>query len=138
MIWEEFKKAAPEMAALSEERFNRSGMIMLGTLRKDGWPRISPVEFLIVDSHFLMGMIPESRKALDLLRDPRCAIHNVITQKDGTEGEIKLYGRAMDIRDLELRKRYCDELFAKIGWKPAEPRFPLFSIDTMSASLNKT
>jgi len=138
MIWEEFKKAAPEMAALGEERFNRSGMIMLGTLRKDGWPRISPVEFLIVDGHFLMGMIPQSRKAQDLLRDPRCAIHNTVTQKDGAEGEIKLYGRAIDIRDLELRKRYCDELFAKIGWQPEEPHFHLFSIDIENASFNET
>jgi len=72
------------------------------------------------------------------LRDPRCAIHNVITQKDGTEGEIKLYGRAIDTRDLELRKRYCDELFAKIGWKPEEPRFHLFSMDIKSASFNET
>jgi hypothetical protein len=138
MKWEEFKTAAPELAALGEERFNRSGMIMLGTLRKNGWPRISPVEFLIVDGHFLMGMIPQSVKALDLLRDPRCTIHNTIASKDGTDGEIKLYGRAVDIQDLELRKRYCDELFAKIGWKPEEPDFHLFSMDIESASFNES
>ena len=57
MIWEEFKKAAPELAALGEERFNQSGVILLGTLRKDGFPRITPVEAFIVDGHLYLGMI---------------------------------------------------------------------------------
>jgi hypothetical protein len=44
MIWEEFKCDAQELAALGEERFERTGLVLLGTLRKDGWPRINPVE----------------------------------------------------------------------------------------------
>jgi hypothetical protein len=137
MIWEEFKKRAPEFAALGEERFTGSGVILLGTLRKDGFPRITPVEAFIVDGHLYLGMIWQSRKATDLLRDPRCTIHNTLTQKDGTEGEFKLYGRAIEIADLEMRKRYCDTLFAQTGWKPEEPAFHLFSIDIESAAFNR-
>ena len=44
MTWEEFKNAAPELAALGEERFEATGLVLVGTLRKNGWPRISPVE----------------------------------------------------------------------------------------------
>jgi hypothetical protein len=137
MIWEAFKKAAPELAALGEARFKRSGVILLGTLRKDGFPRITPVEAFIVDGHLCLGMIWQSRKATDLQRDPRCTIHNTITQKDGTEGEFKLYGRAVEISDLEMRKRYCDTLFEETGWKPEEPAFHLFSIDIESAAFNR-
>ncbi|MEW6128635.1 MAG: pyridoxamine 5'-phosphate oxidase family protein [Acidobacteriota bacterium] len=136
MIWEEFKKAAPELARLGETRFAASGMILLGTLRKNGFPRITPVEAFIVDGHLYLGMIWQSRKALDLLRDPRCTIHNTISKKDGTEGEFKLYGRAIAITDLAMRKRYCDTLFELIGWKPDEPEFHLFSIDIESAAFN--
>ena len=45
--WQEFKANAPELAALGEERFERTGLVLLATLRKNGWPRISPVEFVI-------------------------------------------------------------------------------------------
>jgi hypothetical protein len=137
MIWQEFKKAAPEFAALGEERFNSSGVILLGTLRRDGFPRITPVEAFIVDGHLYLGMIWQSRKATDLLRDPRCTLHNPITQKDGKEGEFKLYGRAIAISDLDLRQRYCDALFEQTGWKPQEPEFHLFSIDIQSAAFNR-
>ncbi|MGH7792732.1 MAG: hypothetical protein ACREOB_10520, partial [Thermodesulfobacteriota bacterium] len=74
-----------------------------------------------------------SLKAVDLLRDPRCTVHSSISKRDGTEGEFKLYGRAVDIRDLEMRKSYCDALYEKIGWKPQEPEYHLFSIDIESA-----
>ncbi len=41
MIWSEFEKLAPEMAQLGEERFDRSGVVLVGTVRKDGSP-LSP------------------------------------------------------------------------------------------------
>lgn len=47
MRWEEFQRSDPELSALGEERFDRTGLILLGTLREDGWPRIYPVEPLI-------------------------------------------------------------------------------------------
>src|SRR2546427_5275143 len=99
MIWQQFKQAAPELAALGEERFERTGVVLVGTLRKNGWPRISPVEPFINDGHLYLGMMWQSRKALDLLRDPRCTVHSSISNRDGTEGEFKLYGRALEIQD---------------------------------------
>ena len=80
MIWEDFKQSAPILAALGEERFQRTGLVLIATLRKDGWPRISPVEPLIADGHLYLGMMWQSRKALDLLRDPRCTVHSVVSQ----------------------------------------------------------
>ena len=134
MIWEEFKCNSPELAALGEERFERTGLVLIGTLRKNGWPRICPVEPLITDGHLYLGMMWRSRKALDLLRDPRCTVHSTISDRDGSEGEFKVYGRAVEILDLEIRRRFCDVLHEKIGFKPEEPEYHLFSVDIESAT----
>ena len=134
MIWEEFKANAPEIAALAEERFNRTGLVLLATLRKNGWPRISPVEVYIVDGHLYLGMMWRSMKALDLQRDPRCTVHSTVCNKDGSEGEVKLYGNSVELHSLDRRSRFCDAVFAKIGWRPEEPEFHLFSIDIETAA----
>lgn len=36
MPWEKFKEVEPSLAALGEERFRRTGMVLLGTLQKNG------------------------------------------------------------------------------------------------------
>jgi len=134
VIWGEFKSYAPELAAMGEERFDRTGLVLVATLRKNGWPRISPVEPLISDGHLYLGMMWQSRKALDLLRDPRCTVHSTISDRHGSEGEFKVYGRAVGILDLETRRRYSEALYEKIGFKPEEPEYHLFSIDIDSAA----
>ena len=63
MNWDEFQKEAPELAAFGRERLERSGLVLVGTLRKDGWPRISAVEPLITDGQLYLGMMWRSRKA---------------------------------------------------------------------------
>ena len=79
-------------------------------------------------------MMRRSRKAVDLLRDPRCTVHNTISDRDGSEGEFKAYGRAIDIRDPEMRRRYADALYERIDFRPEEPEYHLFSIDIESAA----
>jgi hypothetical protein len=133
MNWADFAAEAPGLAALAGERFQRHGLVLVVTLTKDGSPRLSPVEPLIVDGNLMLGMMWQSRKALDLLRDPRVLVHNVITNKDGTEGEIKIRGRAIDVLDQHQRQRYGEQLLKKIGWKPDEP-YHLFSVDVENVS----
>ncbi len=134
MTWAAFKANAPALADMGEECLERTGLVLLGTLRKNGWPRISPVEFVIAHGHLYLGMMWQSRKALDLLRDSRCSLHNAVSDKSGGEGEFKLYGHAINVQDLEERKRYSTALYDKIGWMPEEPEYHLFSIDIESAS----
>jgi hypothetical protein len=106
---------------------------MLGTLRADGSPRISPCELDFTEGHLILGMMWQSRKALDLLRDPRCVLHTCTTDRMGTEGDAKLYGRGIDIRDPALRQAYRAAVRARIDWAPDEPNFHAFSIDVESA-----
>ena len=93
MDWQAFSISAPQLAALGEERFDRTGLVLLATLRKTGWPRISPLEFLVFEGQLYLGMMWQSRKALDLLRDPRCSLHSTVSDRQGSEGEFKLYGQ---------------------------------------------
>jgi hypothetical protein len=134
--WGGFKQAAPELGERAEQLFEKAGVVLVGTIRKDGSPRISPVEALITGGELYLGMMWKSYKALDLLRDPRCMVHNAIRDRFASEGELKLHGRAVDIQDLDIRHRYGDALYKKIGWKlPEGTQFHLFSVDIESAAL---
>ena len=108
-------------------------MALIGTLRANGWPRISPVETYIVDTQLLPGMMWCSKKALDLLRDPRVVVHSVTCDREGTDGDFKVYGRVTDVVDPATRRRSADVLEAKIGWRPIEP-YHLFSVDIGDAA----
>ena len=135
MTWSNLKTHAPDLAAIGEEKLDRTGLVMLGTVRKNGYPRISPVEPLFSDGQLYLGMMWQSRKALDLLRDPRCTVHSATSNRDGSEGDFKVYGRAVAVQDPESRRRYGEALFQKIGWGPEEPKFHLFSVDVESVAL---
>ena len=104
-------------------------------MRKDGTPRISSVEPLIVGGELMLGMMWRSKKALDLLREPRCLVHSIITDRKGNEGEFKLRGTAQDISDLDVREMYPKALFEKIGFRPEGAQWHLFAIDIEHAAL---
>jgi len=90
--WADLRAADPELAAIGAERLLGPGLVMVGTRRANGWARLSPVEPLEVDGVLYLGMIWQSYKALDLLRDPKVSIQSVVTRADGIEGDVKLYG----------------------------------------------
>ncbi len=127
--WADFAREEPELARLGEERLEAAGLCMLGTLRANGYPRISPVEPLLHAGRLYLGMMWQSRKARDLLRDPRCVVHNAHADKSGKDGDFKLYGRAVDVPEAGARESYCRALEAKIGWRPPDDRFHLFAVD---------
>jgi hypothetical protein len=133
MHWDEFARACPEIAEHATGRFRRQELCMLGTLRADGSPRISPCELDFAAGHLILGMMWQSRKALDLLRDPRCVLHTCTTDRMGTEGDAKIYGRAIDVRDPATRQTYRDTVKERIDWAPDEPNFHAFAVDVESA-----
>lgn len=72
ITWGAFERAAPFVARLGRERLERRRLAFIGTLRRNGGPRLSAVEVLLVDEHLYVGMMARSMKARDLLRDARC------------------------------------------------------------------
>lgn len=133
MNWEGFLAAVPQLGDPAEARFRKDGLCLVGTLRKDGSPRISPCELDFAAGELLLGMMWRSRKALDLLRDSRIVVHSVTSDREGTEGDVKLYGRAIDISASDVRQAYRDAIKARIGWAPDEPEYHLFALDIESA-----
>src|SRR3989337_2122144 len=99
MNWAEFAEAAPELARGGEGRRKAPGLVLVGPVRKDGPPRISPVEPLIVDGQLYLGVMWRSRKALDLLRDPRCLVQTTVCNREEPAEDLKLPGRAVDVQD---------------------------------------
>ncbi len=130
MKWEEFEAGAPEVAELARTEFERHGMALVGTLRKDGSPRISCVLPLVLDGELLLGMMWRSRKAVDLQRDSRLVLHNPISTNRGDEIEVSLQGRAVEVQDPEVRRRYIENLSE---WEGRD--FHLFSVDIESVGL---
>ena len=99
MRWQDLEASAPEIARLGKERLVHARVALLGTLRKDGSPRISPVEPYLSQGHLLFGAMSSSLKTRDLLRDSRCVLHSAVTSPDEAEGELKLYGDAVEADD---------------------------------------
>jgi len=92
--WRDLERGAPAIARLGMARLHEAGVAMLGTLRRDRSPRISPVEPHLAQGRLLVGAMAWSAKAADLLRDPRYVLHSAVTGADSGEGELKLYGAA--------------------------------------------
>jgi hypothetical protein len=133
MRWDAFERACPEIGELARERFERDQLVMLGTIRLDGSPRVSPNECDFGEGRLFVSMMWRSRKALDLLRDPRIVVASVTINKDGTDGDVKIYGRAMDERDPEVRAAFLEAIRRRIDWAPDEPGYHCFSVDVRSA-----
>src|SRR4051794_39683742 len=128
MRWSEFEADAGGLGGLARQRLIAPGVVLVATVRRDGSPRLSPVEPLILDGDLWLSMLWQSRKAADLRRDDRILVHSIITSRDGDLGEVKMRGRALPVTDLEQRRKYC-EAVAALGWRPEEPHFHLFRID---------
>lgn len=132
--WNDLRAAAPDFADACRTRIERDGLALLATLRADGFPRISGVEPLFHAGAVTLGMMPGSRKARDLRRDPRCALHAATTDKELADGDVKLTGRAREITGGGELDGYIEALRAATGWAPAPGAFHLFVIDLVDVT----
>jgi hypothetical protein len=108
MIWSDFERASPTLAQAARARLEGTRIALLGTLRADGSPRISPIEPYFTSADLLLGAMARSLKARDLVRDPRCVLHSTISDPDAGEAEFKLYGTAVAVADAERRNARAD------------------------------
>ncbi|HEV2374499.1 MAG TPA: hypothetical protein VGS19_20350 [Streptosporangiaceae bacterium] len=94
--WQDVELGAPGLARLGVARLAATRVALLGTLRRDGSPRISPIEPYLAEGQLLIGAMAWTGKASDLRRDPRYVLHSAVTSPDSGEGELKLYGPAAE------------------------------------------
>lgn len=135
--WSAVLTAAPELAKKVQARFDAHGLAMLATLRADGYPRLCPVEALFTDETIWLGMMPDSRKALDLVRDPRLSMHNATEDRNVSEGDAKLVGRAVEVTDEAEVDRARGIFAAHTGHPPPEGPMHLFTVDVREISFLK-
>jgi hypothetical protein len=98
--WRDVEQAAPEFAERVRALFDAHRHKTIATLRVDGSPRISGIEANFENGELSFGSMPRARKAADLHRDPRFALHSAtVDPVDGQEaqwpGEAKIAGRAV-------------------------------------------
>ena len=98
--WRDFEAEVPAFAARVRERLDAHRHRTLATLRADGSPRISGIECEIEDGELQFGSMWRAVKALDLLRDPRFALHS------GSEDPQRLARRGQDRRHGARRDAY--------------------------------
>jgi hypothetical protein len=121
--WADFQTAEPELATAVEERFGKFKHHVLATLRADGSPRVTGIEAEFRSGELWLGMMPHSRKALDLRRDPRFALHaNPGPDTSMAGGDVRISGRAVEVTDPRVIARFVEDV------KPPEP-FHLFRVD---------
>ncbi|MCT2593441.1 pyridoxamine 5'-phosphate oxidase family protein [Streptomyces sp. N2-109] len=107
--WADFETAAPDLAARVQRRFAAYKHHVLGTLRADGSPRLTGLEAGFSRGELWLGMMPGSRKALDLRRDPRFALHaNPGTSAEMEEGDARISGRAVEVTDPAELARFAE------------------------------
>ena len=113
--WTDLENAEPELASFGRQSLINCadgwGIALLGTTKRDGSPRISPLCVYLVDNTLLATV--EGLKSHDLDRDPRYFLHSY--WGDGQD-EFAVEGEASDpitgdeLRDLvqlEPRLKWC-------------------------------
>ena len=97
--WQDIVDSAPEFAAAVRGHLDARVHKTIATLRADGAPRISGIETSFEDGDLYIGSMSNARKALDLRRDPRYALHSGSIDPPEWPGDAKLSGRAEEIVD---------------------------------------
>jgi len=129
MRWSQLTQRQPRLGEVAQQRLIEPGVVLVVTIRRDGTPRLSPVEPFVLDGSLWLSMLWGSRKAGDLLRDPRILVHGVVASRDGGDGEFKVRGTARAEEDPGRQREYAAAVGAALGWTPEVGRFHLFEVD---------
>jgi hypothetical protein len=132
--WGDVERVAATLAGTARARFEAHGLGLLATLRRDGSPRISGIEPLFADGELWLGMMPGSRKGADLQRDGRFALHNATVDKQVTEGDAKIGGKARPVDTEEGMSRFRQAFERHTGSAPPPGPFTLFRADVQEVS----
>ncbi|MBI1759491.1 MAG: pyridoxamine 5'-phosphate oxidase family protein [Actinobacteria bacterium] len=123
--WQQFADQAPDLAERMRARFTAARHHVLATLTRDGSPRVSGTEVEFRGDDLLIGSMWEARKARDLRRDGRFALHAHTGDGSMACGDAKLTGLAVEVIDPTTLRAVADDHHMSGG--PSEP-FHLFQL----------
>jgi Pyridoxamine 5'-phosphate oxidase len=133
MRWIGFETGVPELGRVARSLIEGPGFVYAGTVRRDGGPRISPVEARIVRGHLMLVMIAASQKARDLGRDPRVTLQSPVPDAQDPGAELKLRGRVIDVDEMQ-RAATAEAVEAASGWRP-EPSWRFLAVDVEAVAV---
>jgi hypothetical protein len=128
--WAELEREAPALAAAVHDRFAAARHSLLGTVRADGAPRITGLEVHFGEGELWLAMMPDSRKADDLRRDPRFTLHSA-PDVELVDGDAKVTGAAELVTDDDTIGRFV----ARLPMELPPSGMALFRGDLTEASL---
>lgn len=128
--WAEFQRQRPDMAAAGQELLfpDPVGNAFLGTVRRDGGPRMHPVCLILCEGELYVFVVNLGPKYRDLLRDPRYALHSFPTVAGGEE--FYLTGLAHPEDDPQVRERVVRSANGALGTHDFEALFR-FGLDNV-------
>jgi hypothetical protein len=123
--WEEMRSGAPNMTAAGERilHANGEGLAFLGTVRRDGGPRMHLVLPVLASGRLYVFVATMSPKYQDLLRDRRFALHSLPRSDSGEE--FYLTGHAVAVEDEERRQDVIEASGTRVGNHEFEALFEL-------------
>jgi phosphinothricin acetyltransferase len=105
--WREFAAERPGLALAGEELLRAFTVGYLATVRPDGSPRVHPVTVTLHDGGLYISTVRGTRKAYDLRRDGRFALHAFPRFPDESgrhDDEFMVGGRAEEVVDRTERR----------------------------------
>ncbi len=130
--WSAFHTDDPELADVVAGRFVAHRHHVLATLRADGAPRLWGTEVRIVDDTLLLGWMTGTRRAGDLARDGRCALHAQPDDDGMAIGDAKLTGWARPVNDPRVR-----DAFLLAAGSEQSTAFDLFAVDLETVTVTR-
>jgi Pyridoxamine 5'-phosphate oxidase len=126
----------PDLADRFRAILSSTTNAVLGTIRRDGSPRLSGADAYFHDGQLRIWSMPDARKGQDLRRDPRLALHSIPWDsrrpRDGTAevgaADAKVSGSGRLTTDAGERSAFRAWLTSERGVEPADD-WDLFTID---------
>lgn len=119
--WAEFQCSAPEMADTVRHSFAIRKHATMATIRRDGAPRISGTEVEFADDgEIYLGMMAGARRAVDLRREPRVAVHCPTADPPEEDperwlGDGKITARAIEVEPHRFRLAIAQVVLTRVA-----------------------
>lgn len=134
--------ASPELAARARSTLSATQNAVLGTLRRDGSPRLSGVDCFFGDGQLCIASSPGTLKGKDLRRDPRMSLHSIpwdsrLLRPDAEDpgaGDAKVAGTARLVTGPDTVAAIHASL-ASEGLREPPESFELFVVDIESVAV---
>jgi len=122
LTWSEFAAREPELAASGRSLLYQYGvgLAFLGTVRRDGGPRLHPM-CPVMHGDGLYAFLVPGPKRTDLHRDPRFAMHSFPAEND--ENAFYVTGLAHPVPDAAVREGAASLFLQERSWDAPPPGF---------------